>query len=296
MKKKSNKILITGVYGYIGSQIFNYLSKKYKNIYGIGRRKKNQKKIPSCHSKNLSFSNLKKIGLDADIIIHCAGSGSVKESSLNLKKDFKDTINSTRDLVKYYNKFKKNFHLIYISSAAVYGERKYQKKKLVPISIYGKNKLKAENIIISNNNKKFTYSILRVFSLFGIGLRKQLIWDTCKKLKKNNFNFYGSGNEIRSWISINKLNSYVDNLIKDKKTNSIEDIAGDFSIKNKLVIKYIMKLMKINKEPFFNKINRKGDPEKLIPDKNSLSKKIKFSKSDFFNELKKYIKWYNENN
>lgn len=295
MRKRNTKILITGVYGYIGSRIFNYLSKKYKNIYGIGRKKINQKKIPNCYNKNLSFRNLKKIGLDVDIIIHCAGSGSVKESSSNFKKDYNDTINSTKDLVKYCNEFKKKYHLIYISSAAVYGERK-NKKKLTPISIYGKNKLKAENIIILNKNKKFTYSILRVFSLFGIGLKKQLIWDTCKKLKKNNFNFYGSGNELRSWISIDKLNIYIDDLIQDIRINLIEDIAGNFSIKNKLVIKYIMKLMKINNEPLFDKINRKGDPQKLIPAKNLRNKKIKFTKSDFLIELKKYVSWYNEKN
>ena len=211
MRSSKLKILITGVYGYIGSQVFDYLSKKYKNTYGIGRKKKNQKNIPNCYNKNITFKILNKLSLDSDIIIHCAGSGSVKESYSNSKKDFEDTINSTKDLVKFFNKSKKNYHIIYISSAAVYGEKKRLKKKLIPISIYGKNKLRAENILISNKNTKFTYYILRVYSLFGIGLKKQLIWDTCEKIKKNNFYFYGSGNELRSWISIDKLNYYIGN-------------------------------------------------------------------------------------
>ena len=62
-------------------------------------------------------------------------------------------------------------------------------KKIKPISLYGKQKLLIENLCKLNFKQKVNkLIILRVFSLYGPGLKKQLFWDVCKKIeKKNNF-------------------------------------------------------------------------------------------------------------
>lgn len=288
---KNQVILITGVYGYIGSQLFLHLNKKYKNLYGIGRKKSAFKKFKNCIVSKITPKSLSKLKIKPQIIIHCSGSGSVKESEQNKKKDYDDNVKSLRVLLEFFKKNK--FHIIYLSSAAVYGEPNKSITNLNPISTYGNNKLLAENLIISKKSKKFSYSILRIFSLFGTGLKKQLIWDTCKKIKNKQFKYHGTGNELRSWISIKQLIKYIETILKKKKINRIEDVSGNFSIKNKIVINKIHKLMNSKKKPIFNKKNRKGDPVNLVP--NSVNKNdIQFKKKDFYRDLKEYINWFNE--
>jgi UDP-glucose 4-epimerase len=47
-------------------------------------------------------------------------------------------------------------------------------------------------------------SIISFFSIYGIGLKKQIFWDACNKLYKNDFKaeFFGTGDEIRDFLYI----------------------------------------------------------------------------------------------
>ena len=70
MKKK--KILITGSSGFVGNNLKKHLEKKYK-VYGIGRKKLNQKNY-----FNLNIKNKKKINSffqknKFEIVIHLRG-------------------------------------------------------------------------------------------------------------------------------------------------------------------------------------------------------------------------------
>ena len=91
-----------------------------------------------------------------------------------------------------------------------------------PVSTYAKNKLKAEKLCESYSNKyKLDVLIFRIPSLFGVGLKKQLIYDACKKLSKNNNIFFGSGKELRDWIHIDDISRLIFMIIikKFKKLN-----------------------------------------------------------------------------
>ena len=142
MKKK---ILITGANGFIGFNLFLFFSKKKNyDVYGIGTnnnyKRKNNKKI---FNYSLTKKNLLKLEIVPDIIIHCAGSGSISESYKNKKKDIYKNVNSTKQLLNYCKIKHSVKKIIFLSSAAVYGNFKSQ-KKLIPISPYGRNKLRAE--------------------------------------------------------------------------------------------------------------------------------------------------------
>ena len=78
---------------------------------------------------------------------------------------------TTKKIINFY-KQKKIKKFILISSAAIYGGG----KNINPISFYGKQKLLIENLCKLNlKNKKKKLIILRVFSLYGPGLKKQLL-------------------------------------------------------------------------------------------------------------------------
>ena len=80
MDKKN--ILITGVKGFIGSNLFMYLKKKGYKVFGV--------------SKKLEYE-LKKIK-NVDFIIHCAGSGTAR---LGYKENYKKNYLPTRSIVKF---------------------------------------------------------------------------------------------------------------------------------------------------------------------------------------------------
>ena len=175
------KILITGVFGFIGQNLYHNLKHKY-DVKGIGRDKKISKieKNNSLIVNKITYQNLINLNFQPDVILHCAGSGSVSKSYEDKKIDFDKNVITTKILSRFVNGLKNKPLIILFSSAAVYGNHclKY-KKKIIPISPYGKNKLQAENILKNELAKRnFKLIILRFYSIYGLGLKKQLtLWN-----------------------------------------------------------------------------------------------------------------------
>ena len=167
---------------------------------------------------------------------------------------------------------------------------------LKPISPYGKNKLLAENIC-EKYSKKYNYKmiILRLYSVYGDGLKKQLFWDVCNKIKNKNNTYFGSGNEKRCWINIIDLIYAISLLVKIKNKIMKIDIGSINPIKNKEIINIFFKNFNINAKPKFNDSNRKGDP------KNQISKNLKIMslgwkpKINIYNGINNYVKWFKKN-
>ena len=282
----NKKILITGGFGFIGSNIYKRLKKKNKIVL-LG----NKKEVKNNSTNKINLENLKKIDFKPEIIFHSAGSGTVNDAQNNKLKSIEDDLNSTKHLMRYCLQLNKKISIVYISSAAVY---KSGSKILSPTSIYGKNKLKAEKYLKKNKNKKITIIILRFFSIYGNGLKKQLLWDTCLKIKlKKELNFFGTGNEKRSWVHINDALDIM--LLSLKKNNSkilTLDGHGNQIFKNKEIIKKISLFLKIkNKIKFNNKIDSFSPKDQL-----SKCKKLENwgwkPRISLEEGLKKYTLWF----
>ena len=279
MKKK---ILLLGGYGFIGGIFFKTYKKKY-TIYRFGRFLKNQK---------ITLSRLLKINTAFDIIIDCSGGSSVSESIKNPKKEFSKTILTIRSVAKFLKKVKKKPIYVFLSSAAVYGNSKG--KKLEPISNYGRNKLHAENALKEISKKeKIRLVIIRFYSIFGNGLKKQLIWDTMKKISKNQRLFFGTGYEKRSWLHVCDAVKLIEASILISRVNGkIIDAPSKYTLQNKVMIQKIFNILKYKKKPIFRNTPRLGDPSELIT-KNKKYKNFKWKqKKNLDKELKNYVKWY----
>ena len=280
---KNKIILITGAHGFLGSNIYKLL-KNHNQVFRYGKFRKRQ---------IISEEGLKKFNKNFDIIIHCAGSSSVTKSIEDPAKDYQKTVGSTKAVINFIKSQKNKIKLIYISSPAVFGNS-IKKKLLKPISAYGKNKLKSEKLLIKfSKEMKLDLVIIRFFSLYGEGLKKQLLWDTLSKLKQKVFSFYGDGSETRSWMHISDaikvINLAVENNIKGLK---IINAPGNDVLTNKEFINNIYKISNAKQKPVFTGIIRKGDPKKQILNNTDLvrigwKQSVSMSKG-----LKKYIKWF----
>ena len=120
------KILITGVYGIIGS----YLCEKLRNegffIVGIGKKESYNgcNKYYSCDIINMeSMGKVFKENSDIEVVIHCAALAHNKGDDLSRERFIKINYNGTKNLVDMCNKFLKLKSFIFLSTISVYGER-----------------------------------------------------------------------------------------------------------------------------------------------------------------------------
>lgn len=166
------KILITGVYGIVGS----YLCDKLKNnheIIGVGRRKK----FDGCHkyyscdiTKIEEIKNVFLENNDIDVIIHCAALAHNKGNDLSFDRFIKVNYEATKYLIDLSNEYLNLKNFIFISTISVYGERLeksvYTEEDLCePRSPYAVTKKKSEEYI--KEICKSNYSILRLAPVYS---------------------------------------------------------------------------------------------------------------------------------
>ena len=300
MNLKKKIFLITGAEGFIARNLSNLLKKNGHIIYGIGN-KKFQDKISRKFgyklliNKKIHTSILLKNFRDIDIVIHCAGSGIVNNTKIdNYHKNYL----TTKFLIEYCKKLKKKPIILFLSSYSVYadlGKKKIREKsKLKPSSFYGITKLKSEKLLISNAKKfKFDYKILRIASIYGNGLTKQLFFDACKKISMNDGFFLGTGNEIRDWLHIDDFCELVYKIIKSKNNIKIINCGSGLGFSVKQILNYIVK--NLNKNLKINFQNKSNNPNFLVLN-NNLAKKFNWHpKTKIYTGLKNYIIWYRKN-
>ena len=306
-------ILITGGAGYIGSHISEILVKNKKNVFIVDNLSTGYSKLINKNARffraNINNKNKIKsiiINNKIDSVIHLAASLIIGMGEKYPKFYYKNNVLGTKSLLKAcLNTTVKNF--IFSSTAAVYKDglfRVTEKSTLKPKSVYGKTKLKAENLIIAHCKKnKVNYGILRYFNIVGsspsgkIGLInkgdhlfKNFAVQTFKK--KPIFKIYGANYNtkdktcIRDFIHVSDIaeihGKVLEKINKEKKSKilncgygqgiSVREVAEEFK-------KYTNKNLKI-----INLTRRKGDLVKIIAQNKNLIKFINWKPK--FNKLK----------
>ena len=309
-------IWITGSKGFIGSQLCELLDKKKYNVFCIGsRRKCNPEKVSASTMKfiegKINPINLQKIynhSGNPDIIFHLAGSSSVGQSIIDPYLDYQKTVLSTSNLLEFVRNNNLNSKIVFASSAAVYGNNYNnpikEGDKCSPFSPYGFNKYISEKIIESySTNFNINSIVVRFFSIYGVNAKKQLIWDVCQKLKRNQSSIvlYGNGNEIRDWIyikdAVNLLIMASNFASKGTKRFEIFNGGSGFHHTVKEIVKKVSEKMELYPIIKFNNQVRKGDPISLIGDNMKTEKLLSFKPNyDIDNGLTKYVEWFKKNN
>ena len=128
----------------------------------------------------------------------------------------------------------------------------------------------------STTTQNIDYLIVRPFSVYGPGLKKQLIWDSYKKFtSKDTPVFYGNGKELRNFIYIEDLCIIIQEHISESITGVI-DVGSSTVVSIKEVLETFKKVLGIDTIVNFNNIKDKGNPINLSEIQNEL--KIPFYK------------------
>jgi UDP-glucose 4-epimerase len=301
---------ITGVQGFIGQNLAKYLHKLGYDVFGIGHGSWNMEEAEQqgfryLISGRISFSNFDKLvnqSLTPNAVFHLAGGGAVGPSFIEPQQDFFDSVDSTIQLLEWLRINSSQTKVILASSAAVYGAGHSgpitEQAPLNPYSPYGWHKAIAEMLCESYfKNFGIRSTVMRLFSVYGPGLQKQLIWDICKKLQSNTetLELYGTGRELRDWIHINDAVRLLV-FINEREGANFEVFNGGSGIGESIlnVAQIVCRHWGKNISIKFSGKTRKGDPEKLVADVSRLYQKEFKINVPLSGGLLETVTWYKE--
>ena len=303
MKRKP--ILVTGAHGFIGRNVTRHLSRQGLRVIGIGRGKwssvDEQKLwgVSEWRPSDITVENLRACEVVPDSIIHCAGSGSVGLSIENPLDDFERNLNTTLNLLEYVRLYAPDAKVISMSSAGVYGDvEKFPMVEgdfLNPISPYGVHKKIAEELCKSYvDHFGLNVSVLRLFSVYGPGLKKQLLWDACNKIIHGEYEFFGTGNELRDWIHINDISKMVESLITTSSSNfNLYNGATGLGTPITDILKLLFTALDSKESAIFTGSARQGDPIGYVADVTKTSQVLAWDpKIKWHQGVLEYAEWF----
>ncbi|MHC5228686.1 UDP-glucose 4-epimerase GalE [Enterococcus sp. LJL99] len=181
-----NKILVVGGAGYVGSHVVIDLINKQFEVVIVDNfsnsnplviaalEKLTNRKITFYPIDYCSFSQLKQVFEENKItaVIHCAGLKSVNEATKIPLDYYRNNVSGLINLLTIMQK-KQVFHLVFSSSATVYGTPLVlpitEEADLTPISPYGQTKKMNEIILkdLARSDKRWRFISLRFFNPIG---------------------------------------------------------------------------------------------------------------------------------
>lgn len=291
-------ILIIGSNGFIGSTIKKYLSYEY-SVFSVDI---------TGNGDNFFLVDVQTPNYDEIFKLHqfdcCINASGFANVSLSLKEPFMDFNANTKNvflMLDAIRKFQPKCKFITLSSAAVYGNPRIlpikENSETNPISPYGYDKEIAERIchMFSTIYEIDTYC-LRLFSVYGRGIKKQLIWDVCNKFYYDDIvSLFGTGNETRDFIHVDDIVKIIELIIKSgKKGYNVFNCANGCQISVKQVAEQVKAALKSKKEIVFSNQNREGDPLNWEADIKNI-KEMGYSQSvSFISGISDYVEWFIE--
>jgi UDP-glucose 4-epimerase len=270
--------VVTGAYGFLGRHVARLLARRGFRVVGLGHGDWCQPEweswgLSEWHQGDVSLQTLTLISDSPHVIIHCAGSGSVAFSVQHPLEDFARTVVTTANVLEYIRLHAPACRVIYPSSASVYGTVEVlpirEDTRAAPISPYGTHKLMSEQLIASHARQFGTLgAIVRLFSVYGPDLRKQLLWDACSKLSRGEMEFMGTGHEERDWLHVEDaaklMLAAVDHASEECPV--VNGGYGEGGTVRDIVTSLALCLLKQPSAPIFSGAQRMGDPSQYIAD------------------------------
>jgi len=199
------KNLILGSQGFIGAKLVGLLQGQGHKILTLNK------------SEFLDEIRLISVLENTDVIINCIGAANVGSSYTNTSDDFESNVVVIKNVLEVLRRHSlQHIKLVNLSSAAVYGNpQKLPVKEsdpALPLSPYGYHKYMAE-LLIKEYAACFGLKTvsMRIFSAYGNGQKKLLLWDLHKKIQKSNAKIvlFGTGNESRDFIHIEDISQQI---------------------------------------------------------------------------------------
>lgn len=291
------KILIIGSEGFIGSHLASFYKKMNYEVRGVDVISKNNIDYIQVDKGNPDFHLIFR-DFPADFCLNCSGAASVPFSFEQPLVDFNLNVFNVVKLLDAIKLYSPECRFVNFSSAAVYGNPKSIPIKedfpKNPISPYGFHKSVVENIM-EEYNKYFKLKVctLRLFSAYGNGLRKQIMFDLYNKFcESETVNLFGTGKETRDYIHIDDICNVVDLVLRNSNfENEIINVANGTEVELKTIVEIFRKKMKSNKDIVYSGCVRTGDPSRWQADISKIQSWGYKQTVSLDNGIERYVEW-----
>ncbi len=321
VKKNSKKLLITGAAGFIGSNVLEYLFKKYKNynftVLDALTYAGNLKNFPSVIENSPRFKfvygdvtnteTVDNLVSDADIVIHFAAETHVTRSIYDNVKFFVTDVLGTQAIANAVYHHKKSIdRFIHISTCEVYGAAQSKKMNenhpLNPHSPYAAAKAGADRLVYSYFvTYKIPAVILRPFNIYGPRqhLEKAIPRFITSAIFNEPLRVHGTGQPERDYMYVSDLSRAIDILIHapiQKVKGEVFNVGSGQAISIIKIANLIAKYMKIPESQIHFVKDRPGQVSTFAADFGKFKKLFGWTPMVGFEEgLRKTIEWYKNN-
>jgi UDP-glucose 4-epimerase len=271
------KVLITGASGFIGARLWERRTALGDEVVAcVTSEPPNWAPLSgSRHRLRLPEGDIGRILAEErpEHVVHCAGSSSVADSVRNPTADFEKNVTVTEHLIGAVAACSPRSKVTFVSSAAVYGDPARQpideRALPAPISPYGVHKLRAETACREGHDREgVPLAILRIFSGYGPGLRKRLLWDIYQQwLHSARVSLYGSGEETRDFIYADDIVEAIGVVMEAAPfRGEVFNVASGRETSVRAAARLLLEALGGGKELEFNAQVRPGDPRRWQAD------------------------------
>lgn len=301
-----SSIWITGARGFIGRNLARVVAANGWEVYGIGHGPWAEIDYRAIGLRGWLNGDVSSANLDAaaslfgrpSAVVHLAGGSAVGPSFVAPCEDFHRTVSSAVELADWLRSRAPQAKLVLVSSAAVYGAGHSRPIKEIarcrPYSPYGFHKQMAELICESYAiNFGLSVTIVRLFSVYGRGLMKQLLWDLCVRLKSGGpLLLNGTGEEQRDLIHVDDAALLVSTAISmESKNCRVINGGTGIAVSVREIAQHVSICWGGTRDLAFSGAGRPGDPKYLVACTDEL-RKLGFSPAcDWRSGVADYVEW-----
>lgn len=303
----ADPVWITGVRGFLGAHLAKAMASDGVPVVGFARHpappQKRQNALYPLTSEGFATA-LADHGAPARVF-HLAGGATVGQSFADPHKDFLSNVGTTETLLEALRAASLQVPVVFTSSAAVYGEGYPDTIKTsenrTPSSPYGTHKAMAEHLMIGHAQAfGLGVTILRLFSIYGSGLQKQLLFDVCKRLDAapaaEPLTLGGTGAERRDWLHVTDAAAGMATLADPAPGEArIYNLASGQATEIRVIGEGLVKAWGDGRAVAFSGQSRAGDPFSLVADPASMPPGFQ-PKIILDDGLSSFVAWFRDAN
>lgn len=310
------KVFITGVAGFIGSNLVRYILKNTDfNIIGLDKLTyagniNNIKDLIYHYPNRFNFivgdiCNTELINdvltLDINAILNLAAESHVDRSILDATPFIQTNIIGTQNLLNIA-RIKNIQKFIQISTDEVYGSLSLsdlpftENSPLSPNSPYAASKTGAD-LLCRANHKTYGQNIMitRCSNNYGpYQFPEKLIpLMTIKGIRREQLPIYGDGLQIRDWLYVDDHCDAILKVLEYGKAGEVYNIGGSNEFTNLDLIKLILKKLNITEDLITYVADRPGHDRRYAINSSKIQNECFWSPKINFNDgIEKTIEWY----
>ncbi|TIT21305.1 MAG: SDR family oxidoreductase [Mesorhizobium sp.] len=303
--KAAKPTWVTGAGGFIGLHLSRFLAHEGHLVVGFGRRE--APGFVTTTGGAFFSGGVTKEALNAALaahgppaaVYHLAGGATVGQSIADPLEDFEQSVGSTACVLDFLRRHAPDASVVLASSAAVYGGGHFGPIKvdaaLDPYSPYGYHKRMVEEL---GRSYCASYgqpvSVARLFSVYGEGLRKQLLWDLCGRLASGETDIVlgGTGAEMRDWHHVSDVVRLIHRVLPaDAERFAVYNGGAGAAASVSTIAGMVLEAWGGKHRLSFSGESRRGDPVNLISDPSGVPEGLRLQ-MPLGRGIAGYVDWY----